>query len=79
MNCESQLFGQSTLLHDCRPLIYNHLQFFIFSIFFFYGISCLSLVELVTLLRIVVHHSVDIASFKLLIFRAAGEEGESAE
>lgn len=52
---------------------------FYFFNFFFYGISCLSLVELVTLLRIVVHHSVDIASFKLLIFRAAGEEGESAE
>lgn len=62
MSFESQLIGQSTLSHDFRLVIYNRLQFF--RIVFLWN-KLLSLVELVTLLMIVVHYSVAIASFTL--------------
>lgn len=71
----SQLFVQSALFTILLQTILNCLGLL------FCGISCCILLELVTLLMIVVDHSVAIASFTFqrFLFKTAGEEGESAK
>lgn len=77
MSFESQLIGQSTLLHDFRIVIYNRLQFF--RIVFLWN----KLLDFGWVGNIAGDCGASFGGhcflhLKLFAFEAAGEEGESA-